>query len=166
MKLNKNQQKLLKTAHILVAILWLSCVIVLTGLVYVSQQIHSSEELYMYTYIYHFIDMSILTPAAILTLLTGIIYSSFTPWGYAKHKWIIYKWIVTLFIIISGTFYLGPLTESVLTLVESEKILALKDVQYLHSVTILYYAGIINFFLLLSATVVAVFKPWKKSSIR
>ena len=64
------------------------------------------------------------------------------------------------------TFYLGPLTESVLTIVESKKILALEDVQYLHSVSILYYAGIINFFLLLSAALVAVFKPWKKSSTR
>ena len=163
MKLNKNQQKILKTIHIIVAILWLSCVIVLTSLVYLSQHIQTGEALYMYTYIYHFIDMNILTPAAILTLLTGIIYSTFTQWGYKKHKWIMYKWVITLFIIMSGTFYLAPLTESVLAIVESKKMLALEDLKYLQSVSILFYAGIVNIFLLSSAAMVAVFKPWKKS---
>lgn len=34
--------------------------------------------------IYHFIDFQLLTPAAIATLLTGLIYPSFTGWDFSN----------------------------------------------------------------------------------
>jgi hypothetical protein len=159
----KLQQKILKIMHILVAMLWLSSVIILTVLVYISQDIHNTEALYMYTYIYYFIDMYVLTPAAIMTLITGILYSNYTPWGFAKHRWVIYKWIVTISIILLGTFYLGPLAEKMLLIVETKELLALDDISYISGTNSLFYFGILNLVLLFSATVVAVVKPWKKS---
>ena len=167
MKLSKSKQKKLKTLHVAVAILWLICVAIVTILVYISMHAKTGETLYNYTHIYHFVDTKILTPAAVLTLFTGIAYVHFTQWEYTKHKWIIYKLIVALFIIISGIFYLAPLTDNILAIVESKKILALNDAQYISNATNLFYMGTVNFFLLLSATAAAVLKPWKRhSSIR
>ncbi len=82
----------------------------------IARYIGTGEELYMYNLMYHFIDMYILTPAAIATLLTGLIYSLFTKWGFFKHGWLVYKWLVTLAIIILGTFYLGPMTTKMLAI--------------------------------------------------
>jgi hypothetical protein len=67
------QQKLLKAIHLVSVSLWLSSVVILMLLPIISKKITSGDELYMYNLAYHFIDMFILTPAAVLTLLTGLI---------------------------------------------------------------------------------------------
>ncbi|MGQ1911189.1 hypothetical protein ACT3CE_15565 [Marinifilum sp. RC60d5] len=58
--------------------------------------------------IVYFIDMRILVPSAILSLLTGWIYSQLTPWGYFKHGWLIFKWVITVLIIVLGTIFSEP----------------------------------------------------------
>ncbi|MCF8095947.1 MAG: hypothetical protein K9J79_11375, partial [Desulfobacteraceae bacterium] len=57
----------------------------------------------------HHIDIYVVViPGAIGCLITGLIYSSLSNWGFFKHKWLIFKWIVTVAAILSGTFFLGP----------------------------------------------------------
>ena len=72
-----------------------------------SDRITKGDELYMFNYLYHFIDMYFVSVGASITFLTGLIYSVFTPWGFCRHGWLVYKWIVTVFIIVIGTFYLS-----------------------------------------------------------
>jgi len=38
-------------------------------------------------------------PVAVLTILQGIIYGSFTKWGFFKHRWVLLKWILTALMI-------------------------------------------------------------------
>jgi len=160
-KLSANQQKFLKSIHIITACLWFSCVILLLLLPLIAKYITNGDELYMYNLIYHFIDMFVLTPAAILTFFTAIIYSVFTKWGFFKHGWIIYKWIITLFIILVGTFYLGPLVEDLLALADTKRALALLDSYYLQGSLIGIWAAIINTLLISIALVFSIYKPWK-----
>ncbi len=148
-KLSISGQKFLKVVHILAAGLWLSCVIVLLVIPLVAKRIGTGEELYMYNLIYHFIDMSILTPAAIATLVTGFVYSLFTNWGFFKHGWLVYKWLVTVAIIISGTFYLGPMITKMLAIADLKRLGALQDEYYLQGATIGVWAAIINALLLI-----------------
>ncbi len=160
-KLTLSQQKMLKTVHLIAVSIWLSNVVALLFLPLVSRNITSGDELYMYNVMYHFIDMFLLTPAAILTLVTGLIYSIFTKWGFFKHGWLVYKWLATLFIIITGTFYLGPMVTKLLGIVDIKRLDALQDQYYLQGETIGLYAAIINSLLLIIAVVVSVYKPWK-----
>lgn len=160
-KLTLSQQKALKTVHLISASLWLSNVISLLFLPIISRNIASGDQLYMYNVMYHFIDMFLLTPAAIITLTTGLIYSIFTKWGFFKHGWIIYKWVVTVLIIIIGTFYLGPMVTKLLEIADIKRIDALQDQYYLHGETIGLYAAIINSLLLIIAVIFSVYKPWK-----
>ena len=159
--LTTSQQKILKTVHLISVSLWLSNVITLLFLPIISRNIASGDELYMYNVIYHFIDMFLLTPAAILTLITGLIYSIFTKWGFFKQGWLIYKWVVTLIIIITGTFYLGPMVTKLLEIADAKRIMALQDQYYLQGETIGIYAAIINAFLLITAIAFSAYKPWK-----
>ena len=115
----------------------------------------------MYNAMYHFIDMFLLTPAAILTLVTGLIYSVFTKWGFFKHGWLIYKWVVTLLITVTGTLYLGPMVTKLLEIADSKRIGALQDGYYLYGETVGLYAAIINSILLIIAVIFSVYKPWK-----
>lgn len=156
-----SQQKLLKVFHVIASGLWLSCVIVLAALPIISISTASGDEVYMYNHAYHFIDMSILIPASIVTVSTGLCFSLFTKWGFVQHGWIIYKWIVTLFIVIAGTFYLGPMVTDLLEIANRERIEALQDPRYIQSQAIGTYAAIINASLLVVAVVVSVYKPWK-----
>ncbi len=159
-KLTMSQQRLLKSIHLISVSLWLSSVVTLMLLPIISKKITLGDEIYMYNLAYHFIDMFILTPAAILTLLTGLIYSIFTKWGFFRHGWIIYKWIVTFVLIIAGTFYLGPMTTKLLEISDIKRIAALQDQFYIHGVVIGLYVSIINSLLLIIAMVFSVYKPW------
>lgn len=161
MTLTAFQQKLLKTIHLITASVWLSSVMTLMLLPVISKKITTGDEFYMYNLVYYFIDMFILTPAAVFTLLTGLIYSVFTKWGFIKHGWLVYKWIITLFIIITGTFYLGPLVEKLLEISNDKRLAALEDQFYLQGEMIGIYASVINYVLLILAVIVSVYKPWK-----
>lgn len=160
--LSTSQQKVLKSLHIITSCLWLSCIILLLLLPLIARNITNGDELYMYNLIYHFIDMNVLTPAAIGTLLTAIIYALFTKWGFFKHAWIIYKWIVTIGIILIGTFYLGPLVEDMLALSDTLRLAALQDPYYLQGSIIGIWAAAINTILLGVAVFFSVYKPWGK----
>ena len=160
-RMTVSQQKLLKVFHLLFAGIWFSCVILITLLPLISIKLTTGDELYMYNVIYHFIDMFVLTPAAVATLLTGLIYSIFTKWGFIKHGWIVYKWIVTLLLIIVGTFYLGPMVTKILGIADVKRFAALQDQYYQHGGYIGIWAGIINSSLLIIAVIFSVYKPWK-----
>ena len=160
-KISASQQKLLKSIHLLAIAVWLSCVILLALMPVLSSRISTGDELYMYNLIYHFIDMDVLTPAAILTLVTGLVYSIFTRWGFFKHGWLIYKWVVTLGIIVIGTFYLGPMVDNLLEISDHQRMVALDDPYYTHGIRVGLWAGVINSVLLVFAVAFSVFKPWK-----
>ncbi len=160
-KLSLSQQKLLKAIHLVSVSLWFSSVVTLMLLPIISKKITLGDELYMYNLAYHFIDMFILTPAAIIALLTGLIYSLFTKWGFCRHGWIVYKWVVTLLIIITGTFYLGPMVTKLLEISEVKGIAALQDQYYLQGEIVGQYAAIINSSLLIIAVFFSIYKPWK-----
>lgn len=160
-KLNVSQQKLLKAIHLISVSVWMSSVIILMLLPVIAKKITLGDELYMYNIVYYFIDMFLLTPAAIVTLLTGLIYSVFTKWGFFRHGWIIYKWIITLLIIITGTFYLGPMVTIMLEIADIKRIAALQDQYYIQGEVVGLCAAIINSLLLIIAVFFSVYKPWK-----
>lgn len=160
-KLSTSSQKFLKAIHLVAVGLWLSSVFVLLVIPIIARHIVTGEELYMYNLIYHFIDMYILTPAAITTLLTGLVYSLFTKWGFLKHGWLVYKWIVTLALILLGTFYLGPMTTKMLAIADLKRLGALQDEYYLQAASNGLWAAIINTLLLTVAVFFSVYKPWK-----
>ncbi|UZJ38428.1 MULTISPECIES: hypothetical protein [Prosthecochloris] len=160
-KMTASQQKLLKVFHLITASIWLSSVIALALLPIISSPTATGDEVYMYNLAYHFIDMFILTPAAVLTLITGLIYSLFTKWGFFQHGWLIYKWIVSLLIVITGTLYFGPLVTELLEIADLKRVAALEDRYYMQGHTIGLFAAIVNSSLLIVAVVVSVYKPWK-----
>lgn len=157
-----NQIKTLKVFHILFACFWTSCVLVITALSFLAPRFQTGDEIYAFNVIYHFIDLGLLTPAAVLTFLTGLIYSIFTPWGFFKHRWIIIKWIITLTLILVGTFYLGPMVQKLLSIADQERALALSNAYYLHGQKVGLYAGLLNSTLLIAAVFISTFKPWRK----
>lgn len=161
-RLSISQQKLLKSIHLVTAGIWMTCILLLALLPLLSKDIIDGEALYMYNRVYHFVDIMIVSPAAFFTLLTGLLYSLFTHWGFFKHGWLIYKWIITLGLITTGTFYLGPMVKESLAIVEVKKIAALADPSYIDAFSLSVWVAPFNATLLVLAFIVSVYKPWKK----
>ena len=144
MQLSTTHQKALKAVHLVVASIWLTCVLLLALLPTLSSKLNTDDKIYMYNLIYHFIDMFVLSPAAVLTISTGLIYSVWTKWGFFKHGWLIYKWVVSLTLVISGIVYLGPMTTEMLKISADIGMLALQDSYYLFGQSLGLWVAILN----------------------
>ena len=66
-------------------------------------------------------------------LITGLIYSSFSNWGFFKHTWLILKWIITVAAILFGTFFLGPWETTMMEISGKLGMSSLSDQTYLYN---------------------------------
>jgi len=160
--LTLSQKKWLKSIHIIVAGTWIAIGLAMFFMHFLSLEVRSGDELYMLNKVSYFIDMKILTPAAILCLLTGLIYSHFTKWGYFKHKWMVFKWVVTLGIILLGTFYSGPTLNEIVNISKTEGLAVLENTDYLAMDQTHRMIGLGMTLTLIFTVFISVFKPWTK----
>lgn len=107
-QLTVKQKKWLKSIHIIAAGVWITTGLVMFLIHFMGNDLSSGDQLHLLNKIIYFIDMRILVPSAILCLLTGWVYSQFTQWGYFKHGWVIFKWVITILIITLGTIFSEP----------------------------------------------------------
>ena len=160
-KLSAKGMKALKVVHLVCAIAWFGSAISMNLLRHLVV-VKDAAGIYWVAKILEAIDMKILVPGAVGCLLTGIVYGIFTNWGFFKHKWITVKWALTLFMILFGTFYMGPLVkENVLigkAIIEGNGDVA----QYWQNVMANAYASLLQIVLLAVVTIVSVYKPWKR----
>ena len=109
-KLTTKGMKALKVVHLVCAIAWFGSAISMNLLRHLVE-VEDAAGMYWMAEILEAIDMKILVPGAVGCLLTGIVYGIFTNWGFFKHRWLTVKWVLTLFMILFGTFYMGPLVK-------------------------------------------------------
>lgn len=160
-KLSAKGQKWLKGIHILFACMWVGAAIILC---FMNPFLKASDgmQLYGIDASMKFIDDYIIIPGANGALLTGLVYSIFTGWGWFKHRWIVVKWCITLFGVIFGTFWLGPWVNGLVPVSKVQGLAALADPGYLHNRHMVLYWGAFQLSTLLFALFLSVLKPWKK----
>lgn len=160
-QLSLTQRKWLKSIHLLSAGVWITTGLVMFIVHFMGNDLKTGAELHLLNKIIHFIDMKILVPAAITCLLTGFIYSQFTKWGYFKHGWLIFKWIITILIIVLGTTLSEPWISKMIEISGNLGLDALTDsdyqwYSYSHNVL-----GVCMTSTLIIAVFISVFKPAK-----
>jgi hypothetical protein len=156
-QLGRRGLRWLKLLHVLGATVWLGCAVVLS----INQVVLSAadgRELHGKLVTLDFIDLAILVPGAILCLLTAIAYSSFTPWGWFKHRWITVKWIICIWGIAFGTYPLGPWLSGLARVADEHGLAALTHPFYWRSTAF----GSLQAGTLVVAVVLTVFRPWRK----
>ena len=161
MKLSAKGIKALKVIHLMCAVVWFRSAISMNLLRHLVEA-KDPAGMYWMAEILEAIDMQILVPGAIGCLLTGVVYGAFTNWGFFRHRWLTVKWILTVFMILFGTFYMGPLVKE--NVVISRAILegCGDTAQYWQNVSDNAYAGLLQLILLTFVTIISVYKPWKK----
>ncbi len=160
-KLSVKGQKWLKCLHIYFAGVWVGCATVLTIMPFFINPENGSE-LYGIIATLDFIDVYILVPGAMGTFITALIYSIFTNWGWFKHNWIIVKWIICIFGIVFGTFWLGPWLSDNVYIAKDKGIEALSDSLYLSNSKNSMIFGTFQACTVLFAVFISALKPWKK----
>lgn len=161
-KLSGKTQKWLKSLHIFSACVWVGCATVLTIMPFFINP-ESGGELYGITSTLDFIDIYILVPGAIGTALTALVFSIWTNWGWFKHNWIIVKWIICIFGIVFGNFWLGPWVSNMAHLAKTLGLEALSDAQYLNSQHNSMLYGTIQALTIIFAAFISTLKPWKRN---
>jgi uncharacterized membrane protein len=160
-KLTPQAIKILKLFHILFAFCWVMSALVLCGLLFVTHPA-SGDELYMRSLIVKILDDYFIIPGALGALITGLIYSIWTNWGFFKHTWITVKWIMTILQIVFGTFVLGPFVNNNTALTDQLRDAALTDSVVLGNIQTTQIWGTVQLLLLLLMVVISVQKPWRQ----
>lgn len=114
------QQKLIKTLHLLASVSWMGgafSLLVLAALRESSR--YEPDVVRVINMCIYYVDCLVVLPGVIGCLLTGLVYSVYTPFGFVKYFWIAYKWLISLSAFFWGTLFLGPWAEDVFALAEA-----------------------------------------------
>ena len=101
-------------------------------------------------------------PGGLGTIITGILLAWLTPWGFFKHKWVIYSMGMVVLDLLIVFIFSDPLLIELSELVEAEGVGALQNPEYISTWNRFFIVAIICPLPLLSAVFVSVIKPWRK----
>ena len=159
-KLTGKGIKILKTAHLFFAFMWLGGGVSLLLLLLTTSP-QESHELYMRSLALKLIDDWLIIPSAVCAFLTGIIYGVWTNWGFFKHRWLLVKWIINILLMLIGTFLLGTWVNSNVYPVEDISKYTLDNETFFYNVSQTIIWASIQIFALFIVVIISVFKPWK-----
>lgn len=158
-RLSEKSEKTLKVIHLLSMSIWTASLIIMYAIGIILPRATTPEAFYFGHYINYIIDFLILTPAAILTFLTGLIYGLFTKWKVNMNLWLKIKVAITVLLIVLGTFWLGPLLREVTGQVKIHGLSLLSDKGYINDIRIITWFSLVNAILLVIAFILSTFKP-------
>ncbi len=164
-KLNVKQKNWLISAHIVFAALWTGTVLSMALITWSNRIATNGNELYALNFTINLLDDYIVIPSAIGSLLTGGLLSWLTTWGFTKHYWVIVKWVVTIALIVFGTFWLYPWSQAAETIAEAERLRALSNPFYLLDVKAVLVGAVAQVLCLLAVITISVLKPWGKRKV-
>ncbi len=160
MKLRVNQRNWLLSLHIATGGLWFGTALCSVALA-MSINVHDPDSaVHGINLARNFMGEYIIVPAAVFSVITGVLLCSFTNWGFFKHYWVMAKQIVTLILIVVGSVWLGPLTKQMTAISESGQSQVLQDSNYLSLQKIVMLGGALQTLVLLAIIIVSTVKPW------
>jgi hypothetical protein len=161
-KFGSRGQRVLKIIHLFLASLWLGGAVALNLMITYLGPGESGGELLAYDLARIFMDDFIIIPGALGCLLSGLLISLFTPWGFFKHRWVAVKWILTVAGILFGTFYLGPRIDGQPGITLELGLAAAVDPVYLANRLENLIGGWFQITVLIFMVAISTLKPWKR----
>ncbi len=168
MIISGNAQRILKALHLMAVSFWIGGYLSEMLLYYASATAQSGDELFGILRSSRFVGLYVVVyPGAFGSFFTGLAYSMCTNRGFFRHKWVIIKWLATVYLMYCGMKYLGPWSIEMLESAQTLGVGAISDPHYQairsRHLTLLT----INMSVFVILTFISVFKPWETSeSIR
>lgn len=154
-------QKYLKCVHLFFVCMWIGGGLSLVLLQWTAAP-SGGDELYAVNASMKLIDDFIIVPGALGSLLTGLLYSLGTNWGFFRHRWVVVKWALTVAQVLFGTFALGPWLNGNEAIAKAERALALQNPVFLHNREMNSLWGTAQVALLVVMVWISVVKPWRE----
>jgi len=163
-KLSSGGKLWLVTLHVLFASVWIGTAISMNLIVLFKTAPRSGEELYAFNLSVKLLDDFLIAPSAIGVLLTGLMISLMTKWGFFKYLWVTIKWIGTIALLITGVCWLLPWLDNMIALSHAQRLLSLHDAHYIdaHYIycrTMLLVVGNIQVLVLANMILLSIAKP-------
>jgi len=165
-KAGPGTRKWIKGFHLTFAGVWTGAAICLVLTNFVKIPVENGDELYGILASARLIDDYIIIPAAMGSLLTGLLISLFTNWGFFRHWWVIVKWGATVAMVLFGTFFLGPWLNGMEEMTEKMRAAALAEPVFFHNLAMNRWFGTVQVALLVVLIFISVFRPWGKRGVK
>ncbi|MCG6191151.1 DUF2269 family protein [Maribellus maritimus] len=157
----KDLRRTIVSFHVIFSALWLGAALSMIILMFTKNPQNASE-LLAYSHANKLIDDWIIIGSATGSFLTGLSLSWKTPWGFFKHWWVIVKLLLTITLILLGTFWLGKWTNESVYMVHDQGLNVYSNKEYLDFQASTRFWGSLQFCILIFIFFLSVFKPWKK----
>jgi putative copper export protein len=164
-KFGKTGLRTLKVLHLLTAGLWVGGSFGLNAMLLSPGSPSSGGELVGYNEACVFVDDLVVIPGAVGCLVTGLLFSVFSHWGFFKHRWLAVKWVLTVLCILFGTFFLGPRVDAQPAISTAQGLGALQDPAYLANRAGVITGGLVMVTLIFLMVAISVLRPWKASKV-
>ena len=160
-KLSVNGQKWLKAFHVLFVATWAgSALSLVAGIILLASA--DAEVVVGASVALDFIDDYVIVPAGVGTVITALLYSNFTKWGWFKHRWMAVKWGILLIGLIGGGVFLGPWWNTLPILTKEYGADVFSNPEFIQNRQNLMVYGTLQTATVILAIFLAVRKPWKK----
>jgi hypothetical protein len=159
--LNPTGRLWLKGFHIFATALWVGSGICLMAMNLIARP-ENGYELHGVLLTLKLIDDVVLIPSAIGSFLTGLLLSWLTPWGFFKWRWVTLKWVLTIALMVFGTFWMGPWLNEMEMIAASRPDDAFADPALLGDRLRLLITAVPMLLALLVMVFISVIKPWRR----
>jgi hypothetical protein len=164
-KLSSTGRAWLKGFHIVFTCAWIGGGICMFALNFVARP-NNSHDLYVVMAALQMIDYWVIIPAAAGSLLTGLLISWLTPWGFFKWHWVTVKWVLTIAMTLLGVFYLSPWLSQMAAITVTAPAGVLQNETFLTNRLLLSLSGGPMFLAMFALVFISVIKPWSKRRSR
>jgi uncharacterized membrane protein len=158
-KLSLKQRQWVLSFHIISAALWTGAVISLLLVEFMNYQ-NPNLALNALDRVVNQIDHQIIIPSAISSVLTATVLCWGTNYGFTKFYWVVTKWVVTVALILFGTFFLDPWGVDLESISAIDPLKAIASLRYQFNTQGILIGGSVNFISLLAIVTISVLKPW------
>ena len=163
-QLTRNGMKIVRMLHYIAAGCWIGSATVLMVFNINNEAAVSEGMLLGINTSLHLADIWVLVPGALGCLITGLVFALVTPWGFFRHRWLIYKWLITVACILIGAFVLGAWEGEMLSISQTIGNAALTDSDYQAIRTRHLLLCGVQVGALLLMVGISVFKPWNRKT--
>jgi len=160
-KLPPKALKYLKILHLFCTIMWVGgalAMLMVLGFTHPT----SPEACHIRSLCAQKIDDFLIIPGAIAITFTGVVYGFWTNWGFFKHRWLTVKWVLTIAMILMGTFVIGPWVNGNVHALENIENYTIHHETFARNVAQTIRWGTIQTLGLLFLVWISVTKPWTK----
>jgi hypothetical protein len=160
-KLTEKPLKIMKMVHVICSQIWFGTVwCIFIYALYCFNNNFEKNTAIKFIEIIPFLYQRAIMPFALVCVIQGIIYGIFTQYGFIKYKWIIAKWVLTIFVIIcTGIGGIGQIFSIIGKINYGEiNVLTMNDGK-------LFFVFIIGQIIFLSTmTIISIIKPKNKKT--